>query len=153
MFGPPRNGDVILAVTDGGDNESVAKPADVIDTLQRNGLRLFALWPPLMPPPYPAMIYREDFMTSQLPRMIAATGGEYLGPATWLQADRTEDRERLDKFYAQMVQYYRLDFQLPESIQNGDEKKLEVRDIKSKFNGNISYPRRLAPCSVSGGPP
>jgi hypothetical protein len=160
MFDPPRNGDVIYAITDGGDNESVTTPHEVTADLQRGGLRFFALWPPQERLPRGRGASQDIFGLSQLPAMSEATGGDFLGPVISPLTEQTSPltseqlEPGLDQLYAKMVEYYRVEFQLTEPPQIADEEKLEVHYIgpKRKPNYRVSYPHRLAPCSITGSP-
>jgi hypothetical protein len=153
-------GDVIYAVTDGGDNRSQTKPEKLEEELLRTGVRLFST----------LMIYatengvpsREEFEGGAgFVSMVEASGGNLLRgsfgptsgsvPLAYIKAKTTAEKIdlALHRLYEQMGEFYRLDLRLPETVDKPTEWKLEVIDENGRPNHRVEvhYPLRLMPCA------
>jgi Mg-chelatase subunit ChlD len=72
---PPRDGDVIYVITDGGDNRSEMAKSRTEELLQRNGIRIFSL---LINDQTPPPIEEERFGPLFLQSLSLESGGDFL---------------------------------------------------------------------------
>ena len=156
LLDPPQSGDVIYAVTDGGENASKVKLARVKQRLLSAQVHLFAF---VMTDP-PIVSGAEQPDPAGLHEMVNVTGGNMftLGPP---QLPFTEDYWRSQEVHdaivlktrqlsQQMSEYYRLEIRLPLVVDKPRDWKLEVVDASGKVRRDVEvlYPRRLMPCSA-----
>jgi hypothetical protein len=162
MFDRSRTGDVLYAITDGGDTISTAKISSVEQTLTSFGIRL------------DAFVFQTVAMRGltvealEGPRIVANvardTGGTILTQLT--------DNDHLTPHYAdpnvldksgkptelgidlaaqlrQLTSFYQVEFDLPEKIDRPQDWKLSLTGLEKSQRENITltYPHRLLPCS------
>lgn len=154
LLGSPQRGDVLYAVTDGGDNASSAHPKEVKRALLAAGVRLFVFLPLLLSAITPEEIEGPNTLltlTSDtggilLPDRVSpppsriTSGQEPLSPA--------ELRTALDSVYSAINSFYRLQIELPRPVDKLREWKLELAPLprKTKQQAELVYPRELLPC-------
>ena len=159
VLGSPQRGDVLYAITDGGDNASSTRPKEVERALLGAGVRLFAFLP-LLPqgPPTP----EETEGPNTLLSLANHTGGILLAdpvsppPLQISLVPRREPlspkelRTALDSLYVAMTSFYRLDIELPQPVDKMRTWKLELANLPSntKEHPELAYPRELLPCSA-----
>jgi von Willebrand factor type A domain len=153
MLGPSNSGDVIYAITDGGDNESKERAGLAERKLIERQIRLFGFF-----------FYDEAYQGSSYSnagdviRMVHATGGSsaVLWPSSRLLQtyDLTSDRlAKLDQSVqlqiAKIGKYYRVEI-VPASNGNKSERLSltfsHPNDPKWR-DAQLSYPHRIPPCS------
>ncbi len=142
LLEPATPGDVIYAITDGGDNASKSSPVAVEKAVDYPGHRI-------APEEESA---RHDFL-----QLVQATGGTTLGlsgtPWSDLQypakeKDRLALKAATEGLYLQMAQFYRLEVELPEPVTKPRRWKLEMvneRGAKMK-EWQVAYQTTLLPC-------
>jgi hypothetical protein len=156
-------GDVVFAVTDGGDNRSRTEPESLEQDLLRARIRLFSV-----------VTDHEGGMGTRAPEetegarrlrsMVEATGGNVLTvpygatsgpvPLAHIKAKTIGDRINLalHRLYEQMGEFYRLELRLPVTPDKPANWKLEVIDGNGKPNHQVEvhYPQQLMPCAQRG---
>jgi hypothetical protein len=162
-FGGLAFGDVIFAVTDGGDNRSRTEAEKVEQNLLRGGIRLFS-----------ALFEDQDRRTLTLGSvekeieganrflsMIEATGGNTLtllssrtsppNPYLHLGAGTRNDAIdlALQRLCEQMGEFYRLELRLPVTLHKPTKWKLEVIEANAKPGRRVEvhYPAQFMPCA------
>lgn len=159
---PPQQGDVIYAITDGGDNASKAKPGEVQEALLRAGVRLFAF---LMMEPLPLQRTPEEAnRPRKLEEVAEATGGDLFALlAGGSLLDRRASRAggkwastllAVKRLYEEMWRFYRIDIRLPSGVDKPRDWKLQVTEENGRARRDLKvhYTRRLLPCSPVGTP-
>ena len=155
LLEPATPGDVIYAITDGGDNASKSSPVAVEKALVSAGIRLFAF----LVVDYPGLrrVPEELYGPDDFLQLVQATGGSTLQlNATRRSEPRypVEERDRLalgavtGQLYLQMAQFYRLEVELPEPVNKRRGWKLEMvneRGAKMK-EWQVAYQATLLPC-------
>jgi hypothetical protein len=156
-FGPLNVGDVIYAVTDGGDNASQTEPNKTKEDLLVAGIRLFAV----VLVPHHAVRGRvpADSGFDRLHSMVEATGGNvlafpYLGawrPYSAIKARTGADAVglALQRLCQQMGEFYRVKLRVPVALDKPTKWELEVITAKGKPNRRVEvhYPEQLMPCA------
>ena len=153
---PPSQGDVIYAITDGGDYASRTRLAEVQKALLTSEVRLFA---------FLILTYRfpvapeEAEGPNDLLDLARRTGGHLVSlyPDTALPTGQYWHDEQGRKailaqashLYQQMGEYYRLEIRLPLVVDKPRNWKLEVVDASGRPRRDVEvlYPRRVMPCS------
>ena len=150
-------GDVIYAVTDGGDNASRSDPKKVEEDLAAARVRLFAV----VLAPRLAVRGRVPVESGydRLHSMVEATGGNLLEfpyhgaspPYSSIKAKTPADAVdlALRRLYGQMGEPYRLEMRLPATLDKPTKWKLQVITAKGKPNRRVEvhYPEQLMPCA------
>jgi len=150
-------GDVIYAVTDGGDNASRTDPGKVEKALLTEGVRLFAVVTSSETPTN----RRSSEVTegvNRLRSMVEATGGNMLTlqygsvvQGSHIKAHTYEEALNLalQRMYQQMGEFYRVEVSLPEQFEKPTKWKLEVVDANGRpMRGvEVHYPQELMPCA------
>jgi len=159
---PAQQGDVIYAITDGGDNASKAEPAEVQKALLRAGVRLFVFL--LMEPLPPQRTPEEASGLGELAEVVEATGGDLFALlARGSLLDRRASRARgrwasilltATRMYEEMWWFYRIEIRLPSGVDKPRDWKLQVTDENggARHDLKVHYARRLLPCSPVGTP-
>lgn len=156
-LGMPEFGDIIYAVTDGGDNKSRTEPKRVEGDLLRAGVRLFAV----VTASGPGNRSRTpvEIGPDQLRSMAVATGGNVLTfpyaatfqPYPHFKAKTRDEAIKLalHRLYEQMGTFYRLDLRLPERVDKPTQWKLQVigENGRPNYRVEVHYPHRLMPCA------
>jgi hypothetical protein len=144
MFGTPRLGDVIYAITDGEDNERDGDHRRVEEALLLSGVRLFVC----LSLPDNSPLTAEGAL--DLLEAVGVTGGS-LATSGGLKSNlQLPPGPALDVLYRRMTVFYRLDVELPEAVDKPRDRdlKLEVQG-KNKKGWNLVYPRKLMPCAAA----
>jgi len=161
-LGVPNLGDVVFALTDGGDNNSRLDDIEVKKDMLAAGVRLFAT------------IILASKLTGEatppegiegpghLHDMVAATGGSDLTlpnigasqPFKYLHIKSSVDAVNLalQRMFQQMGEFYRLDVRTPATVEKPTKWKLEVIDASGRpMRGvEVHYPQELMPCPNVG---
>jgi hypothetical protein len=160
----PRPGDVIFVVTDGGEESSKIKSADLEQQLLATGVRIFSVTTPMRyersgltvnAPAFSEQSENTDFLN-----LVTVSGGKSLRvlpkffPNEW--GFHFDDKERmalatsLQLLYLQMAHFYRLEFDLPQPLEKTAQFELDLLDSsgKPKKTFRLIYPRKLEPCSA-----
>jgi hypothetical protein len=151
-------GDVIYAVTDGGDNTSEIPPERVEQDLLRAGVRLFSVLTD-SGRGMRGRVSEKAEGPNRLLFMVETTGGNMLTlpygktsrPNPHIKA-RTRSGAvdlALHRLYQQMGEFYRLDLRLPETVDKPTSWKLEVihADGRPSPQVKVRYPQQLMPCA------
>ncbi len=161
MFDHPHLGDVIYVISDGGDNASKITVNHVVQTLGESGIRLSAFLFQAMP-----AIRRtaeEELGPPSVDEMARDTGGTILTQTTQsigvlkISGEPTlfEKSGKLTPFgsnlisqYKQIGYFYRIDFDLQETIKKPARLKLELVGLEKSQRDKIAltYPRVLPAC-------
>jgi hypothetical protein len=162
MLGDARLGDSIYVISDGGDNLSSSAKEPVAIALTRAGIRMFAAAFPaggqLLPSP------EETVGRNDLQQVSEDTGGAgfifsgmYLGHFPSSQRPNVRDKSgqrtqfglRLDEQIRQLVSFYRVNVELPETVDRPHEWKLALAGLSKSQRDNLvlMYPHLLAPCN------
>jgi len=145
-LGQPSPGDVIYAITDGGDDASRANDDKVIRAFLDSGVRFFAF-----------VLHNRYFATEEerlgptvLSRMSFSTGGATLDTSYDLSSDkgRQQLQPLLLRMYQQMNSFYLLQVELPIPVDKKRSWDLEVVDEHGTKRKDLDlyYPRELVPC-------
>ena len=155
-LGPQSQGDVIYAITDGGDNASRTRFAEVEEALLASEVRFFAFLILSRKFPVPP---EEDEGPRDLLSLTQRTGGRLVSlyPDTALPTGQYWHNEKGRKaileeafhLYQQMGEYYRMEIRLPLVVDKPRNWRLDVVDATGKVRRDVEvlYPRRLMPCS------
>ncbi len=160
LLGSPQPGDVIYAITDGGENRSHNKARKVEQAVLSAGVRLDVLLLSLGQSSVFARIVPEEFEGARaLGGFIEATGGSLLlvtggNPnLAWFglgEEDRSALKHSLERLNRQMGEVYRLEVELPQPVDKPRNWKLELV-AQSGINNKelrLVYPRKLMPCQA-----
>ncbi len=145
MLVPARTGDVILLISDGGDNRSKITERGLQRELATSGVRLYALVPT---DPYPSTTEEREG-PGRMGRLAKTTGGYAV---FWNhRAQEAEGRQRLgsllERMYYDFRNYYQLIVEFPLGADKPRDWKLEVLDERRMKMGrlNLFYPQ-VTPC-------
>jgi hypothetical protein len=161
MFDHPRLGDAVYVITDGGDNASKTNFNHVIQTLAVSGIRLFGLV--YQAPSILRRSTQEEIGPENLDRVAQETGGTILTQLTktvglvqmgieGTLVDKSGKPTLLASYlvsqYRQLTSFYRISFDLPETLRKPHEWKLElVGSEKSQWGKTkLAYPQMLVGC-------
>ncbi len=161
QFTPPRPGDVIYVLTDGGDNKSQHTGKQLEEKLLSRSIRVFAFLPTVATPMRkgpPEDIFGPD----ELVGIVRATGGDliYLCPGPLCQGfaltfgnwKKGEQRALLlaaaHHLYQQTAVSYDTEIRLPLALKKVTNWVLMITDSQGHRRKDIGllYPHRLAPC-------
>jgi hypothetical protein len=154
LFGTPRPGDAIFAITDGGDNASHSGSRNVASLLIQNKVRLFVCLISHydMDAPTPEENYYEAMATAEDSGGLVVHGFNDLTlsdiadhrPARFNAAVES----MLVAFIRQIVASRTVQIDLPAPINKPTNWKLSFADDKSSWaaGAKLLYPQRLAPC-------
>lgn len=166
MLETPQPGDVVFLVTDGGEEGSKTKPAEVQQELLAAGVRLFAVTLPMRydfelvittpgsgPPP------TEQREATDFLNLVTASAGKTLRVQATRKASnewgfRYDEQDKLrlatalQAMYLQIAYFYRVEVELPETVERPTRWKLEVvsPDGKPRKGFQLSFPGFLVPC-------
>jgi len=161
MFDGPRLGDTIYVITDGGDNASKTTWKDVARTLGESGVRLFALLVR-----YDAgrvQVAGETAGPQPLLEIVGDTGGIVISFYTGISGVFPSPKDTvlfddsgkttplgilLGSQYRQIFSFYRLDIELPATVDKPRQWKLDLVGLgkSQRHNLVLTYPLNLAPC-------
>lgn len=154
LLGPPTQGDVIYAITDGEDNKSRKSPREVQHVLESAGVRLYALILSHLDRRMPNTP-EEEYGKSNLLQLVDETGGMQLEPIAPFGARLDEDEQHriaklLQVSYEQMVHPYLMEIELPGMQEKPSGWRLKLSDEKGHKvkGGRVAYPRELMPCTL-----
>jgi len=161
---PPRPGDVIYVLTDGGDNRSHHTDKELEEKLLSRGIRVFAFIP-TVPMALRARTPEEESGPRPLKRILYSTGGSliYLCPDPRetncegfpnYSGDWTKSKKRsllLDaahRLYQEMAVYYDVAVRFPTPVEKMSKWDLALTDDRSHKRKDIEllFPHRLPPC-------
>lgn len=152
LFGPARTGDALFLITDGGENASHSKGAEVRERLLSAGVRLFAF---LLVLPLSSRMRTPEEATgpSLLRELVDATGGELAILARgWSAGIGTREQEQILLtalgMTAEINGFYSLSFRLAEPLAKAGRWKLEAVEPTGlkRSRLRVVYPQTLAPC-------
>ncbi len=134
-------GDVIYAVTDGGDQKSKARPDDVRNSAIAAGIRFFAVYP--QPPD--SFVEAEEFVgPAFLQETTRRSGGTLLIALPIQEEKRLGALEAVppfqvsaQNFFELMFHPYRLSFELPADFSPDQTVKVEVVDGEGKKRNGV----------------
>jgi len=152
-------GDVIFAVTDGGDNRSRTEPKRVEQDLLGAGVRLFCALP--IAEGYGTRTQVPFYMenVNRLHSMVEATGGNMLAlpyaaasePYRYIKAKTKDEAVKvaLHTLYEQVGEPYRLEMRLPVTLDKAAKWRLEVIEANGKPDRHVEvhFPQQLMPCA------
>jgi hypothetical protein len=153
---PRQAGDVIFAITDGGDNASAAKWRDVEEALASAKVRLFAT---VLTSVGRFVMPEDDEGSIRLRKMVKTTGGDALFlRARGLISDEyywRDDSEReavrlfARRLFQEMGECYTLEVRVPLGLERPRAWKLGVVDADGKPQRDLEvhYPQKLMPCN------
>jgi hypothetical protein len=151
-FGASGRGDVVYAITDGGDNASHIDFPEVRTRFLSMGVRLFCFLV------RPSLAVRgrtpeEASGPEELTRLIHVTGGDFasveLGsPSSSIKKDWAVVESGTALLVGEITEFYRVEIHLPQFVDKERDWNLQVVDEAGKKNTHLRviYPRRLAPC-------
>lgn len=153
LLGTPEFGDVVLALTDAGNNDGKGAFHGAEEALRTNGIRLF--WFLIETPPgrtQEEVVGRRDFED-----LVSDTGGVEVKmlasklnprfPFVDGNGQNTDAGIRLQKQYHLMLNIYRLEIGFPTPLQKGARWKLEVT-VPNGPKLEVFYPPMLPDCPV-----
>jgi hypothetical protein len=150
MLGPPQGGDVIYAITDGGDSKSRKSRKDLERALIRAQTRLFAtLFTTLRRRPIPW----ESDGAEDLWKIVRASGGGLSQVAVqeegWMALPNTEMTALGKQVYQHMAAVTWMEIELGMPVDKPRDLKLELVPApgKKKSPFVLAYPRQLMPCA------
>ncbi len=161
MLNPPRLGDAIYVVSDGGENASKVKESREYARLLSSGVRLFAFFPiaHLGAQPFVPELYEGLWNLGQVTEesggdfVTCMSGGPPGLPDSWphampvystaraaIQAARLMDQE--------VIEFYRLELELPKKVDKPTKWNLEATKLIGGKNVHlrVNYPQKLQPC-------
>lgn len=155
MIPHPGPGDVIYAITDGGDNASRTSRKAIEEKLQLACVRLFTfLLDDVLTP-------EERFGWDEIRDLAVESGGVSLdvsanfngnmgrGPMTDFKLDAQREQQvsgALAAMYRSMAAPYVIDVRMPTSLRRMRTWKLHLTDPKLQKNTMVYYPHNLMPC-------
>lgn len=158
LFDAPLFGDAVFLVTDGGENTSRANNRAVAQFLLERGMRVFGFL--FRSPPSPVAEADPFFQADDL---VDLTGGGAVGfpgrlrpgvppPFTWYHLSEQDEADlafALRNLYGRMVEFYRVEVELPREVDKARGWKLEVVDAQGKRRKDLTVlcPRKLVPCT------
>jgi hypothetical protein len=164
QFTPPMPGDVIYALTDGGDNCSHHTEKQLEDKLLARGIRVFG-FVPVVPLSSRARTPEEASGPGAMRDIVLTTGGNLIplcadqedplcGRLGHRFDDWTKDLRRslllssANQLYQQMALYYDTRIQLPFALKKRTEWDLVIADDRGRKRKDVEllYPRRLPGC-------
>ena len=157
LLGSAQAGDVIYAITDGGDNASHSNFRKVEEALVAARVRYFTFLV-TQPPLSRAQTPEEMNGASDMQQLTERTGGAILSaPGYWqyvrnyplTEEERVKLGLRVAQLYRQMNQFYLLEVELPVWVDKPRDWKLEMVDARgAKRKGwHAAYQMILLPCN------
>jgi hypothetical protein len=148
----PTSADTLYLISDGADNTSHARFRDVAQRLSASGVRLFVS---LVVGQYGNRSPTSEEVNGPLDigDLVRKTGGKINTPFGQGVPTKLEEAQRLSqamqRFYAAMAQNYRLEVELPTTLDKPTSWELRFSEEgKSRWkNARVNYPTQLAACS------
>jgi len=132
MFGTPRQGDVLYALSDGGDNASHIRFRDVENTLRSKPIKLLLISVRLTAP-----LRAEAEALQRLQNLAIETGGA---------TTEISGKLKLQSLSQSIPRSYRMEIEVPPQLKNTEKSTVAV--IGTTIKGtDVKYSGRLAPCS------
>jgi len=149
-------GDVIFAITDGGDNKSKTEPRELIQILVTAGIRLFVV----EVVDQGAQRIRSRSVESMedpntLYRIVKSTGGVAVISNSVLELNSVDKhgkptwgRSVLNSQYNQMLSFYRVNISLEEPVDRQRDWKLALSGSEKAAKNHfiLAYPHTVVPC-------
>jgi hypothetical protein len=151
-FGVAEEGDVIYAVTDGGNNLSKRKRGDIEADLLSRGIKLFAF--SIEPT---ATVLEEQVGMMDFQALVTTTGGSLVVYSRGLdEKDLLIDKSGkptmaasvLHPQYQIISQFYRTEIAIATPMKKSQEWKLEITGANAR-DARVTYPRKLTVCRTS----
>jgi hypothetical protein len=158
MLDRPHVGDIIYVITDGENNSSKVRMNRVSQALAESGVRLFTFL-------CEGLTMERFTNSSDVSRVSKDTGGGVVALSTYFKGPFAgipdHDLALVDKSgkptwlgsqlrsqYRQMLSFYRVDIELPETVDKPREWYLDLAGFDKPQRGKLvlTYPRMLAPC-------
>jgi hypothetical protein len=156
---PHQEGDVIYAITDGGENDSRTKAKDLHRVLLRNRVRLYTFLLAENMPIEEERSEKQDFAN-----LVTTTGGFFFGETSrdsysWLSQprysfdDKIKDRigGQTAMLIAQTAAFYRIELLHSEELKDGSKLSVTVIGQNGKKRSDLlaRYPTKFFSCSSS----
>jgi hypothetical protein len=157
---PPSEGDAIVLISNGIDNESKTKFNSEMENVSNSHIHIFAIG---ISPADQLTTWKEDFRDGQqhLDEFAAVSGGESfgLGPPDFLRDRRGlhmelrvesnlgNIQEIADSILREMSTGYLLEIALPPPVRKPVVWKLDVNNSAGE-SLQLSYPKKLYPCPI-----
>jgi hypothetical protein len=166
----PQFGDVVYLVTDGDEEGSKRKPAEIQKELAQYGVRVFAVTLPMIRDLEFAVIrpgttdsqFEAQHETTDFRDTISGSGGHIFRVRPNRRTNEWgfhfDEKERvalatsLQLLYVEMIQFYRLDLEVAAPLREPTNWKLELRlpAELAKKSLRVTYPAKLFPCANGG---
>jgi hypothetical protein len=150
-FGTPHSGDVIVLLSDGGENKSKSTERESVKEFRRSGLRLT-----LLLVNQHSSEWAEPYVSTVI-GLAEETGGaistiDINDPSWTTKKDAAANQTALRRFWTEEVlSGYVLQVQVPSSLKKPRKWKVQVNtgtDAQLK-HVTLQYPEKLEPCPVS----
>jgi hypothetical protein len=152
IFASPMDGDSIYALTDGGDNASKVRPGNLSKALVAQGIRLFSFAIENRDAGYGLAelngpVYMLELVSDSggLQTVISNRSLDAKKPFIDKSGKRTFLATALQAQFQLIPSYYRMELELPVSLQQATSWKLEVKGLK-RSDLRVIYPQKLAAC-------
>ena len=160
LLDPHQEGDVIYAITDGGENDSSTTATELQTVLLRNHVRLYTFLLADRTPIDEEWAGKQDFAN-----LVTNTGGFLFGEASrdsysWLNQpqysfnDKIKDRiaGQTTMLIAQTAAFYRLELVHPDALKDGSNLSVHVigQDRKKRSDLLVRYPTKFFSCGSPG---
>lgn len=157
----PSSADAIYLISDAGEDASKATSDDLRRRLAASGTRIFVSLVATSERSHRSRSPDEINGLQETIKLAGATGGAVFGPATRdskgpYLLNTTSDHsftvsDGLNGFYKTILGGYRMEIQLPSTVDKWRQWKLELTKEKQKQfrDSQLGYTRDLAPCSAT----
>jgi hypothetical protein len=153
LFGAPQAGDVVVAITDGGENSSKAGEKDVRESLLEFHTPIFFLLAiPTLQGYRPAPDVIDGLSTLDMVSQVSGGANFLLVPEDWSGNVHPELLPpAIGRLLNLAARYYEVAVSAPVSNRKHNDLKIELVDEKNRKMGayTLLYPHRLPPCSAS----
>ncbi len=151
LLDKPQVGDSIVVITDGGDNHSKHRQAEVTAILLAQRIRLFA-FVPLAREQAP----EEASGAEELTHMARETGGREIEQENLdlnRQPNQSQVTRAASEIFWRLLTGYLVELALPATWTTTKKWSLKIRnDVKARKNiARVEYPARLMPCLIPAG--
>ncbi len=132
MFGTPRQGDVLYALSDGGDNTSHIRFRDVENTFRSKPIKLLLISFRVTAP-----LRAEAEALQRLQNLAMETGGA---------TAEISGKLKLQSLSQSIPRSYRMEIEVPPQLKNAEKSTVTVAGTTIEGT-DVKYSSRLAPCS------
>ena len=132
MFGTPRQGDVLYALSDGGDNTSHIRFRDVENTFRSKPIKLLLISVRVTAP-----LRAEAEALQRLQNLAMETGGA---------TAEISGKLKLQSLSQSIPRSYRMEIEVPPQLKNAEKSTVTVAGTTIEGT-DVKYSSRLAPCS------